>query len=324
MSELPQVPATAFVERQGVLAVATIVNNARCIWRETLERDIGIDGDIEYVTAGGMAPGRLVGVQVKSGASRFAHASSDVVPFTPEEKHRRYWAEYPLPVILVMHNHETSETIWTDARAQLRANQSAGPILLPRQNVFDETGVLRCLESDGPLPVGQFDAEAVARDMAVGDEAAQGLCFLYLFAQGMTDIADAIWFSMDLVNEILDALAADHGIPSFAVGPMEFAFIDRYIDFLVANDLARVDYGSWVQSRDERQLVGKFIAPLTSKGRSVRDVIASVDRDLGPEEDPHAVAIRERFVQMLYNPMGYDEFGSRHRRLRLVRQALDA
>jgi len=90
MAELPKLTDQDFVEREGVNRVAVIVNRARCIWRETFQRDIGIDGHVEYVTPDGLAPGRLVAVQVKSGASRFAHATDHDVPFSPEEKHRRY------------------------------------------------------------------------------------------------------------------------------------------------------------------------------------------------------------------------------------------
>jgi hypothetical protein len=53
--DLPGVPSTSFTERAGVNAVASIVNDARCIWRETPLRDVGIDGQVEYVTPSGGA-----------------------------------------------------------------------------------------------------------------------------------------------------------------------------------------------------------------------------------------------------------------------------
>jgi hypothetical protein len=66
-------------------------------------------------------------------------------------------------------------------------------------------------------------------------------------------------------------------------------------------------------------MVGKFIAALTDKGRIVRDLIITIDAELPTDDDPDARAIRERFVQMVYNPMGVDEVASRQRRIDAVR-----
>ena len=61
-----------------------------------------------------------------------------------------------------------------------------------------------------------------------GDRA-QRLSFLHLLAQGMADIANAVYFSMDLGSETLDALAADHGQSMLGIGEAEFRFVDRTI-----------------------------------------------------------------------------------------------
>lgn len=323
MAELPKVDEIDFVERTGINHVAHVVNRGRCIWRELLHRDIGIDGHVEYVTPDGWAPGRLVAVQVKSGASRFANATPTHVPFYPEEKHKRYWSEYPLPVILILHNPANQETVWVDARASLRLVDRGAAIPVPRAQVFDPAGVLGALECEGPLPRGPLDVESLLREMATPDSSAQGLCFLYMFAQGMTDIGASLYFSMDVVSEVLDVMSAAWDPPIFGVGPAEFEFVDRYVDFLVRNDLARIDYASWRQGREERQMVGKFIASLTEKGRAVRDAVSEIDRALPSKESPelrkYSRAIVERFVQMVYNPVGIDEVSIRHRRIELVR-----
>lgn len=66
---LPIVSLNYFTEREGVIAVERIVNELRCIWRETINKDVGIDGQIEHVDERGNATGHLVAVQVKSGTS---------------------------------------------------------------------------------------------------------------------------------------------------------------------------------------------------------------------------------------------------------------
>lgn len=71
-------------------------------------------------------------------------------------------------------------------------------------------------------------------------------------------------------------------------------------------------------------MVGRFIAPLTLKGRTVRDLISEVDASLPPDAGLASRAIQERFVQMLYNPSLYDEFGERQHRLLKVRHEIES
>jgi hypothetical protein len=66
---LPQTRPTYVTERIGINAVATAIARIGLIWRETSTGDVGIDGQVEYVSASGHATGRLISVQVKSGLS---------------------------------------------------------------------------------------------------------------------------------------------------------------------------------------------------------------------------------------------------------------
>ena len=117
----PRVPDNAFTERAGVIAVDLAAVEARCVWRETSTRDVGIDGQIEHVSSEGVATGRIVAVQVKSGESYFADATATHVPYSPSEAHRVYWESHPIPVILALHHPGENKTFWMDARAQLCA-----------------------------------------------------------------------------------------------------------------------------------------------------------------------------------------------------------
>ena len=58
-------------ERNGILAFSMEVNKLGLIWRETPMVDVGIDGQIELVDDDGNATGRILAVQIKSGASYF-------------------------------------------------------------------------------------------------------------------------------------------------------------------------------------------------------------------------------------------------------------
>ncbi|HBA6539673.1 TPA: DUF4365 domain-containing protein, partial [Escherichia coli] len=94
----PKYHQTNSQERLGVNAVAEAIAKIGQIWRETPMADVGIDGQIEYVSPEGFATGRMIAVQIKSGPSFFQESQGDWV-FYPEEKHRFYWERFPLPVL---------------------------------------------------------------------------------------------------------------------------------------------------------------------------------------------------------------------------------
>jgi hypothetical protein len=288
----PQVTETDFTERAGIIKVDTTVWRARCIWRETPLRDVGIDGQIEYVTPGGEATGRLVGVQVKSGSSHFAGGLQYRVP----AKHAAYWETFALPVILVLHHPDKDLTVWADARAALRRGEN--PVQLSLANVFDAGGVIAALETTGPLPAGRQEPDALLAEMVARQHA--GMSFLDLFAHGMTDIAYSLYFNMDLVSMLLEHRAWERDAP-WGVGHETFEFLDSYVGFLVAHDLVRLDFDAWNQAAIERQMTGSFIAPLTAHGRQLVSRIAVLNRELVEQPGP---VIRERSVQLVVPDMG--------------------
>jgi hypothetical protein len=252
----PQVPSTVFTERAGVIAVATVANLARCLWRETLMHGVGIDGHIEYVDAGGNATGRSVALQVKSGSSYFP-MSGDVIRFNPSEAHRSYWTGYHLPVILVFHRPEDGLLCWADARHQLRINPGTNTVVeLSRE--FDEHGVIEALEQQGALPIGAFDSTQVLERMIAAEMTnGSGVTFFHLFVQGLTDIAHSLYFGMDLVSEVCSHHTDDD---TFHIGEKEFDYLDTYVSFLVAWDLARFDFDAVLHLRDSLGLVATFVA----------------------------------------------------------------
>jgi hypothetical protein len=182
---------------------------------------------------------------VKSGASHFKDANPEYVPYSPATRHRNYWREFPLPVILVLHNPGTKRACWADARAQLRARDE-GPVRVPTGQAFDAEGVVAALQADGPLPRTPLPPRALVDLMLRETEPLSrcALSFFDLFVQGLTDAASwSVYFSMDLYGEVAHAkqelLELDHG--GLAIADESYAFIDRYVAFLVAYDLARVD-----------------------------------------------------------------------------------
>jgi len=56
--KLPIVGGSYIQERRGIAAVQGYAADQRLIWRETGTGDVGIDGQLEFVTQDGFATGR--------------------------------------------------------------------------------------------------------------------------------------------------------------------------------------------------------------------------------------------------------------------------
>jgi tetratricopeptide (TPR) repeat protein len=123
---LPVVSDNYHRGREGVRAVDAGVSRLGLVWRENRDVDFGIDGTIELVTAR-RATGRLVAAQVKSGPSYFNHDHGDAWHYYPESRHREYWRNHSLPVLVFLHHPETNETYWANAQRAL----SNGGLFVP-------------------------------------------------------------------------------------------------------------------------------------------------------------------------------------------------
>lgn len=146
---LPKTPATYLTERAGIVAVATAINSLGLIWRETSSGDVGVDGQIEYVDAQGQATGRLLSVQVKSGPSYLKNETADAFHFYPADKHRHYWEQHPLPVILVLHDPRTSRSFWADVRQQLRSETTQTALVVAKCNTLQTASAEQLFETVG-------------------------------------------------------------------------------------------------------------------------------------------------------------------------------
>jgi hypothetical protein len=80
-----------FPKASGIAAVQGYAAMKGQIWRETGTGDVGIDGQLEFVTPAGFATGRIIAVQVKAGPSFFQTQSESGWKFPLVDKHRNYW-----------------------------------------------------------------------------------------------------------------------------------------------------------------------------------------------------------------------------------------
>lgn len=105
--------------------------------REPSDPDYGIDVYVECADEG-VPNGRMLGVQVKGGASFFCEQVDDGVVFRGSQRHLDYWTGHSLPVIVVLYDPEAKTAIWQAIDGETVESTGKGwKIVVPRAQVLD-------------------------------------------------------------------------------------------------------------------------------------------------------------------------------------------
>ncbi len=310
--KLPKAGATYTQERLGIAAVQIYAARSKQIWRETDTGDVGIDGQLEFVNAEGFATGRMVAVQVKSGPSFFKHEADTGWKFYPEDKHRYYWESFPLPVILILHNPDNEESYWVDVRQALRMpKEQQAFVELPSENRLEATEPTTLFENAGALDIAFIPEIADVFRVLLEIRSAERsfpLSYFDLFVHGLTNICRTIYYGTDVImNAVeynLSVLDSDIGM---GMGATEQQFTFDFVKFLLAQNLAQIDYSDCLIDWVDREMQPHFVAPLTSRGRELVAFIHEEERRLvedGQMENEGALHVaQEAFFEMV--PMSY-------------------
>jgi len=131
--------STDQTDRAGIHAVGAIFTKLKWAFREQPTSDYGIDAQAEKLNADGKAGGKLIALQIKTGASYFRERGENYV-FYGEERHREYWTNHSLPVFLILHNPETGVTLWQRVERHLIEDGKDGrwSIEIPASQTLDE------------------------------------------------------------------------------------------------------------------------------------------------------------------------------------------
>ena len=285
---MPSVPGNYFQEQAGVLALFSIAQSLRCIWRPTPNADLGIDGQLELINQDGRSTGQVVAVQIKSGKSYVKRGDDLDIVYHPEQKHRLYWSSFPIPVMLAIHDPDANLIYWTDARRYLRSvfNRDSKAIKIPRLQVLNEAARAALLETCGAFDTPLLPVKEVAVRLASTrtKNSTFNISFLELFALGSIDIGRKLFFNIDLCLQIAelkpqpaieqgeDALLVAVPTPSFE----DYEFINQYIRFLVSQGLVYYDFYDFLVDWEERQVTPIFASPLTRRGREVQEYLNSL------------------------------------------------
>lgn len=304
----PKYHQTNSQERLGVNAVAEAIAKIGQIWRETSMADVGIDGQIEYVSPEGFATGRMIAVQIKSGPSFFKESKGDWV-FYPEEKHRFYWERFPLPVLIIIHNPETNLSYWQDACQVLRVAKStdAKGIIIPKSNVLQSTGAQTLFKGFAVIDQDFMSVEEVLNYLikAKSNNASFPVSYFNLFCSGLTNICRSLYFGMDVAITVAEVELHNQNSPfGVGMGDSEHNFLFEYIKFIVHQHIADVDFSDCMIDWYDRAMQPSFMAPLTSRGKELVRLIHELECRLKAEdriEDTGLLRVaQEGFVQLLF------------------------
>ncbi len=108
------------------------------IFRPQPHRDYGIDAIVEIVE-NKETKGQLLAFQIKSGLSWFKEQSVNDIVFRSDKEHLRYWKEYPIPVMIILHDPTTSNAYWQIVNEQTVIETEKGfKLEIPFSQTIDE------------------------------------------------------------------------------------------------------------------------------------------------------------------------------------------
>ncbi len=138
----------------------------------------------------------------------------------------------------------------------------------------------------------------------VSNEGTFPLSYFDLFVHGLTNICRSIYYGMDVVcNAVefnLDVQGSEIGM-GMGAPEQEFAF--GFVKFLLVQNLAQIDYADCLIDWVDREMQPHFVAPLTSRGRTLVALIQKEEERLVASGvipvEGHCHVAQEGFFQMV-------------------------
>jgi hypothetical protein len=91
------------------------------------------------------------------------------------------------------------------------------------------------------------------------------LSFLELYVAGLTNSGRQIFFNMQVAYELVEDL---NNTETIGIGQEEHYFLHKYAKFLLNQNLANIDYTTYLVDWKERCIQPQFLASLTNRGKS--------------------------------------------------------
>ena len=212
-------------------------------------------------------------------------------------------------MLLILHDPDKSKSYWTDALQALRipAGEKDRSIEVPRANLLEATNPVTLFENAGVVDLPFIPSiEEVLRQLVttVSSSGSFPLSYFDLFTHGLTNICRSLYYGMDLIQDAvafnLDARRSEFGM---GMGEPEHRFAFGFVQFLLAQNLAQIDYADCLIDWVDREMHPHFVAPLTSRGRALVALIHKEEARLtarGTMQDGGLLHVaQEGFFQMV-------------------------
>lgn len=310
--DLPRFQNTDLTERAGVFAIAAQVTSLGLIFRETSNSDVGIDAQIEYVSDG-VAIGKLIAVQAKSGRS-YLNDKGDHFAFYPMEKHKTYWECFPLPVVVMLHDPDSDDVYYSDARYYLsipERERRYNYIPVFKSQKLRETTKDELFNSPSLNPGSFLDFPSLLSKMVsvTHDDASFPVSYFEIFTHSLTNLCRHSFFHMHLPCDIAELnLAASGSKFGIGVDLSTHEYLHGYVKFLIEQNLVQVDYSDFLVDWNERAMLPNFLSPLTSRGRAFVRYIRDIEDSLFKQGEFNLSVACERFIRMIYAPSDIQRF----------------
>ncbi len=256
-------------EDRGLVKLHGFCIDMNAIWRPTPCHDLGVDGQIEFLDLNERATstGKILAVQVKSGPSFFEKECESGYKYYPSKKHRQYWRSLSLPIILVIHNPDTSETLFAAVKEQI--DQTF--ITIPKSQKLsgasrDILFELAALRHD-PTKVLQSLAKIETR---IGGVSLNGADFLLACLHPEDDYLE---IRMARFHELLCSMHNSMGI---GFGQTEYEFIYRVSMMILGFELTSNFAVEFDHQWYEMKLVPDIVAVLTPLGQRVSECLKNL------------------------------------------------
>lgn len=263
---LPKFPQTSTNERIGVMRVATILTEMGLIFRETSNSDTGIDGYIEEVNNNQEATGRLLAVQIKSGAS-YLHEQDEYFVYYADESHIKYWQLYPIPVILCVHNPVTGNTYYQTIKSH--GHGLSTKIVIPKNQVLSFENREDIFASIAGFSSSYHTTEELYAIMKSTRILVPNsyVSFLDLFVGGLTNLCTDLFCDTSVLSNLIDLRTR---LPMFHIGQQDHIFLWEFIKFITKENLAKVNFEACLYDWEERMMDPRILVPLTYRGIELR------------------------------------------------------
>ena len=129
------------------------------------------------------------------------------------------------------------------------------------------------------------------------------MSYFDLFCLGLTNLARSLYFGMDLVLAIAEQASAQSQQPyGVGMGLSEYQFLERYIRFLVSQDLVHANYSDFRIELVTNNMMPVFLVPLSRRGRQLTDLMLNFEDQMiddGRLPDDGTRIVEESFVEIL-------------------------